>query len=142
MLLVHMACALMMTGLCLFVAVVHYPLFARVGREGWVEYERAHTARTTVVVAPVMLVELVTCGWVSWGLHSFVEAGMRGWWWGSVGLLVVCWGVTFLVNVPQHGRLARGWDGPTHRGLVAAHWVRTAAWCVRSVVLVWVVSRS
>ena len=129
LLLVHAAATLMMTGLVLFVAVVHYPLMAAVGAGEFVEYERRHVARTTWVVAPLMLVEA--------GCVAGVVLAGAGWAaWVGAGLLGVCWGVTFGLNVPQHGRLAAGFDGNVHRGLVRAHWIRTAAWCGRSVVAV------
>jgi hypothetical protein len=34
---------------------VHYPLFARVGAEGWAAYHAEHSRRITPVVAPAML---------------------------------------------------------------------------------------
>ena len=56
-LLLQAASTLAMVGLIWFVQIVHYPLFAQVGREGFSGYEQAHQNRTTFVVAPLMLVE-------------------------------------------------------------------------------------
>jgi hypothetical protein len=50
----------MMNGLIWFVQIVHYPLMTRAGREGFARYEAGHTARTTTVVAPLMLAEATT----------------------------------------------------------------------------------
>lgn len=137
--LVQVGCCVFMTGLCAFVAVVHYPLMARVGREQWREYELAHTARTGLVVAPAMLLELASCAWLlspsalGWG--AGMMRGFGPWAWASAALLAACWAITFLVNVPQHNRLSNAWDGATHRQLVATHWVRTACWFARSLLL-------
>lgn len=125
-----------MTGLCLFVAVVHYPLMARVGREAWTEYERLHTARTGVVVAPLMLVEAGSAAWLTLAKAGEV-ADAGAWWWANLVGLGVVWGITFLVNVPQHQRLTLGWDAPTHRALVATHAVRTVVWAARGGLLLW-----
>lgn len=126
----HFACCVFMTGLCLFVAVVHYPLMARVGRDRWIDYERAHTNRTGYVVAPIMLTEAALAAWVSLG-----GAALPMWWWINLAGLAACWAITFGVNVPQHMRLAKAWDDRTHRALVATHWVRTLVWLGRGVMM-------
>lgn len=126
---VHLAVTAMMTGLVLFVGVVHYPLMAKVGEgEVFARYAREHARRTTWVVGPLMLVEAVMTVWV-------VALGLGGWLgWAGAGLLAVCWGVTFGVSVKQHAQLAGGFDARVHAGLVKWHWVRTAAWCGRVVI--------
>lgn len=135
-LLLHAAVCLLMTGLCLFVAVVHYPLLARVGTERFVEYERQHVDRTGVVVAPLMLIEIATAAWLS----VLVVGGrlvLNGWlWWPAVAALALVWLITFGVNVPQHQRLAQGWHAPTHAALVRWHALRTTLWAVRSGLIV------
>ncbi len=56
----QVASTLTMFGVIWFVQVVHYPLFARVGADGFAHYASLHATRTTWVVAPPMLVELAT----------------------------------------------------------------------------------
>ena len=56
----HMFSTLAMVGLIWFVQVVHYPLFSSVGQSPFPEYERLHQKRTTLVVAPLMLIEALT----------------------------------------------------------------------------------
>ncbi len=48
-------------------------------------------------------------------------------------LVLAIWTSTFAVQVPLHGRLARGFDSVTHRRLVLTNWARTAGWSVRGV---------
>ena len=57
MLSVHLVATAAMAGLIWFVQVVHYPLFAGVGRDGFAAYEARHTRRTSWVVGPFMAVE-------------------------------------------------------------------------------------
>ena len=53
------AVTLMLVGLILTIQVVHYPLFARVGAAGFAAYEAAHSARITVLVMPLMGLEVL-----------------------------------------------------------------------------------
>jgi len=114
-----------MAGVIWFVQVVHYPLLARVGREGYSEYQRVHESRTTLVVAPLMLVEVGSAVLLAWLLRGTAQAGL-----GHLGaaLVVLVFASTFLVQVPLHGRLSRGFTAATHRRLVLSNWARTALW--------------
>ena len=56
----HLGSTLYMVGVIWFVQVVHYPLFASVGNLEFPSYEQRHTVLTTWVVAPPMLIEMVT----------------------------------------------------------------------------------
>jgi len=147
----HAAATLLMTGVVLCIAVVHYPLFAKVGRDAWAAYEAAHVVSITWIVGPLMLAEVVLAvllvvmppAPVSAAANAVTNASLvtpTVLAWIGLGLLAVCWGVTFFLSVPQHGRLAAGWDDPTHAALVWWNWVRTLAWCARSVVAVWLLA--
>lgn len=125
---VHVAATAAMTGLIWFVQVVHYPLMARVGAEGFAAYERAHTRRTSWVVMPLMTVELATA--VALVVPGAGPLAIQ-WAAANVAALAGIWAVTFFVSVPCHRRLERGWDAAAHRRLVRANWVRTALWSGR-----------
>lgn len=131
----HLLATALMTGLVLFVAVVHYPLMASVGRAESAVYSRLHARRTTWIVAPLMLAELALALAVVATATGAAAAAA----WVGLGLLGGCWLITFGVNVPQHSRLAGGFDAPTHAALVRWHWVRTLGWCARSVLGAWLV---
>ncbi|QDU18516.1 hypothetical protein [Urbifossiella limnaea] len=137
--LLHLAATLFLVGLIWFVQVVHYPLMARVGRAEFVAYEQAHARRTTWVVAPPMLVELGTGIALLWVRPAGVSlaAALAG-----VALLAVVWGSTRFVQVPCHERLSRAFDPGVHRRLVSTNWVRTAAWSLRGILAVWMVTQS
>jgi hypothetical protein len=130
-LVVHAVTALLMCGVVLFVGVVHYPLLACVGPGAFAEYHRRHAQRTTWVVAPLMLAEAVTAGWLAATLHTDARA------WINAALVAACWGVTFGRSVPQHARLSAGFDAGVWRALLTWHWVRTLAWIAHAVLAVW-----
>jgi hypothetical protein len=134
-LMVHAAATLAMVGLIWFVQIVHYPLMARVGRDRFARFEEAHAKRTTWVVAPLMLVEaalaLVLVVRPPPGVSEVAA-------WVALGLVVVIWFSTALIQVPLHRRLALGFDDDAHQRLVSSNWIRTAAWSVRGLLaLVW-----
>ena len=131
-LLLNVAATGMMIGVIWFVQVVHYPLLARVGRPGYAAYAAAHASRTTLVVAPPMLVEAATGAWLA--LHP--PAGAPAWVFrAGLALIAVVWLSTFLLQVPRHRVLDRGFDEAAHRALVAGNWIRTVAWTARGLLL-------
>ena len=127
-LLCHAAATFYLVGLVWFVQRVHYPLFAGVGPAGFAAYERAHTSRTTPVVAPPMLIEAKT-GLL---LLLFPAPGLPPWpLWLGLALIAAIWLSTFALQVPRHRDLERGFDAGAHRSLVGTNWIRTALWSLR-----------
>ena len=124
-----------MAGVIWFVQIVHYPLFALVGSDGFTNYERAHQRMTTWVVAPLMLVELASAVWIALRTVPPVRPAEA---WAGLALVAAAWASTFLLQVPLHESLTRGFDIVATQRLVATNWVRTAAWSLRSaLVLTW-----
>ena len=118
-------------GVIWLVQVVIYPQFADVPAEAFPPYHDRYTARVTLVVAPLMLVELVASGALPLLLFRSRLFGLA-----LVGaaLAFSLWAVTFVVQVPQHDRLARGFDAGTAAALVSGKWIRVALWTARVVV--------
>ena len=135
---VHLVSTVFMAGLIVFVQIVHYPLMARVGRDGFVEYERAHTVRTGWVVVPPMVAELATAVWLA-AVPATPE--LRGVAFTGMALLAVIWISTAALQAPAHGRLVDGFDPGVHRRLVLTNWIRTVAWVARVPVALALVSR-
>ena len=142
LLLTHFAATMFMTGVIWFVQVVHYPLFSRAQGDGFVSYAASHGRLTTWVVAPPMFVELLTGAlllWLCWqrpeelGLLRLPTAI-------GFALILIIWLSTFLLQVPQHNILGTSFEAAAHRTLVLTNWVRTAAWTLRSVLVLWMVA--
>ena len=132
---------LLMTGLIWFVQIVHYPLFAHIGRDSFVPYEQRHARFTGYVVGAPMLLELATAlAALAPSLRpSFLSAGWAA---ASVLLLGAIWGATGLLQVPLHDRLGKTWDPVLIKRLVHTNWIRTAGWSLRSVLLLVCLSRA
>ncbi len=123
-----------MVGLIWMVQVVHYPLFAKVGAEKFVQYQTSHQSLTTLVVGPPMLVEILTAVLLIW----YRPAAVPGWLiYTALALLFVVWASTALVQVPCHEKLTAGFDAAVHSRLVVSNWIRTIAWTVRGALVTW-----
>lgn len=132
-LLAHIASTLFMVGLIWFVQIVHYPLFADVTEQHFSNYELRHNRLTTWVVAPPMLVELVTATMLFW----FRPAGVSRWAVNSgFALVAVIWISTALLQVPCHDALVKGFQAFVHQRLVATNWIRTVAWSLRGCLVI------
>ncbi|MEM7799633.1 MAG: hypothetical protein AAF633_10620 [Chloroflexota bacterium] len=136
--LINLLATIFMAGVIWIVQVVHYPLFAGVGESLFRTYHADHNVLITYIVLPAMLLEAGTAALFILARPSFVTS-VEAW----VGLILVgiAWGVTFFLSVPQHSALAGGFDADAHRILVQTNWFRTAAWSLRSILVVWQVSK-
>lgn len=127
-----------MIGLIWLVQVVHYPLFVRVGREGFTAYASEHARLVSWVVGPPMLVEAASA--VALLLWTPAGGGLAVW----VGalLLAAVWASTALLQVPAHAYLQKGFDGAICQGLVRSNWIRTIAWTLRGLLAAWLLWRA
>lgn len=122
-----LTCALI--GLVWTVQVAVYPLFDRVGSDGFARWHEHYTTRIGLVVGPLMLAELGTGAWLLW--RGGRDTGVLI----SLALLAIVWLSTALIQVPLHNHLSLGFDAATHRRLVCTNWLRTAAWTLRGICL-------
>lgn len=130
----------MMTGLIWMVQLVTYPQFHEVDSAHFGNYHTKYGSRITLVVMPLMLVELAIAVFLVWTefTTSFRWPALIGF-----GLVLAIWAVTFLVQVPQHARLSQfGWSEEVISALIAGNWVRTFLWSARSGLLLWWISET
>lgn len=132
---VHALSTWFMVGLIWLIQIVHYPLFARVGRERFATYASTHTRLVSWVVGPPMLVEAASAA----ALLLWTPTGAWLACWGGALLLMAVWASTALLQVPAHAHLQKGFDGAVCEGLVRSNWIRTGAWTLRGLVAAWLV---
>ena len=138
LLLAHLAATLFMVGVIWFVQVVHYPLFARVGPEGFSLYYEAHSRLTTYVVGPPMLVEAATALLLVLRRPEGVPLAAAL---ASLALVALIRLSTALLQVPRHNALGSGFDWRAWSGLVLSNWARTLAPCIRGALVLWMAAR-
>lgn len=122
---------LFMVGVVWFCQIVHYPLFASVGADGFVAYHARHSVRVTWLIAVPWLVEVASSAILVVERPADVPA-----WLAVLGatLAAATVVVTALVQGPAHTGLARGYDEDRIRSLVRGNAPRTAIWTAHGVV--------
>jgi len=124
----HVFTTIFMTGIVWFVQIVHYPLFRAIGSDRFTAYERQHVKFAGYVIAPVMLIELLT------GITLIIieESSL---FWINLGLLGLIWLSTLFIQVPLHRRLSQDYSLSMISDLVGTNWIRTILWTARSMIL-------
>lgn len=129
LLLIHAAATFALFGLIWTVQLAIYPLYERVGEAAFRTYHRSYTRRIGFVVAPLMVVELVTgirlMSQVTPGASMAVE-------WSAFMLILVIWAATLMLSAPLHHKLGVQYRVSTARLLTATNWIRTGAWTLRA----------
>lgn len=135
-LLLSFATAWYMTGLVWFVQGVHYPLFQHIGSNEFAAYHAEHVRRTGPVVAPAMLVELLS----SLVLVAVPVSGVgRTLSIAGAAAALLVWASTFAVQVPLHSRLTRDGSESTIHRLVATNLTRSLLWSLHALINTWMV---
>lgn len=140
-LVLHAASTWLMTGLIWFVQVVHYPLLCSIPVASRVAYLHAHQARTTLVVAPTMLIEAGTaCMLLVWAVvpvDAHVTVASPALILTGGALLAAVWLSTFAVQVPIHARLLKTPSDALVERLIMSNWSRTVLWSARGGIAAW-----
>ncbi|MBS0657593.1 MAG: hypothetical protein JSR82_05010 [Verrucomicrobia bacterium] len=134
-LLLHAAAAWALVGLIWTMQLVQYPLFARVGVAEFRAWHASHVQRTTVLVAPLVLVQVGSAAWLLWTGERDPRLL------GGLGCLGAVLASTFLVQVPLHARLSAGFDPVVHQRLVRTNWLRTLLWTAQGGLLLDLLAR-
>ena len=130
LLVVQLLSTLPLVGLIWTIQLVHYPLFSRVGESRFVEYQHAHMRAIGPLVGPLMGIEALT------SIALVVAAPTDALAIAGLGLVLVIWGSTAILQVPCHRTLCDGFDRTAHERLVRGNWIRTIAWSGRGLVAV------
>ena len=140
LLLLNLVISALLTGLIWFVQIVHYPIFLKVPVAAFKDFQAQHMNTTTQIVAMPMLLELL----LSIGLLVSDYPGKSTFTHYSVFVCVGCiWLVTFFVSVPIHNQLVfSGYNQALIKQLVATNWIRTFAWTLRTILLLYILARS
>ena len=113
-----------------------YPQFTAVPAGAAAAYEASHSRRVSRVVGPLFAGQLLTTGWLLLDPPAGVRtAGVVA----SAACLTAVLAVTALLAVPQHRRLADGFDAAAYARLLRADTLRVVAATVNAGVSAWAV---
>ena len=120
-------CSFALFGLIWCVQLVHYPFFLRSDKKDFIDHISFHKYRISIIVMPLMTIELATSGILAFRFEPFAN-------WNILGLAIVIsiWLVTFFVQVPLHNKLSDGYDESVVRKLIKTNWIRTILWSTKS----------
>lgn len=130
----HFAATFFMLGLSWFVQLVHYPLLGEITQYRKRAYDDTPMRLATWVVAPPMIVELITGTALAWRPVVAYPPLMA---WIGLALLLIIWFSTAFLQAPRHEVLATQFMEPTHRSLMRTNLLRTFAWTLRGALLLY-----
>lgn len=131
-LIANFASTLYMTGVIWLIQLVQYPFFSQVGVDNFQKYHSSHSFWITPVVAPMMIVEIVSSVFLVLYPPNNIDLKLI---WIALFLAISVWLATFFLQIPMHEKLATGFDADAHSFLVNSNWVRTIAWSLRSLLV-------
>ena len=132
LLIAQVASTLMLAGVIWVIQLVQYLFFSYVGKADFPKYHAAYTFWITPIVAPLMIVELLTAALILFYPPNYLDYKL------FVFGLILClaaWLSTFFIQIPLHDRLAAGFDAEAHAALVKSNWIRSLAWTARAVLI-------
>ena len=133
-LLINLASTIFLTGLIWLVQIIQYPGFAFVETEKFRAFHASYTFWITPIVAPAMLLELLTSALLLFYSPENIDSKLI---WLGLVLTIIVWASTFFIQVPLHEKLALGFDAEAHSALVNTNWIRTIAWSLRGVLVLY-----
>jgi hypothetical protein len=119
-----------MTGLIWVIQIVHYPSFHFIQRQDYRTFAAFHTRSITFIVMPIMAIEFLSQALLLFKAPNGVHIT-------SSALLLLIWAATIFYSIPCHNILATGHDTETVNMLVKTNWVRTVAWTLKSLILLY-----
>ncbi len=128
----NVASTLVMAGLIWLVQLVHYPAFGFVSEAAFPQFAVFHQQRISLIVVPVMLLELVTTLLMIYKPHPAFPIRMAL---ASAVCLAVVWFSTILLQMPVHQQFIAGKNSALIAELTLGNWWRTGAWSIRVVLL-------
>ena len=116
-------------GLIWTIQLVHYPSFHFVAESKFTQFEKLHTRRIGIVVAPLMLTEILVSAALALASGFSLKYAV------CLGIVVLIWLCTYFLSVPCHKKLAEGKDIQVIRRLVSTNWPRTLLWSAKGVII-------
>ncbi|MEM6805102.1 MAG: hypothetical protein AAF696_27145 [Bacteroidota bacterium] len=133
--LLHILATLMMCGIIWIIQCLHYPLFAYVGESAFQQYEILHRNWISPIVGPLMLFELGTAIFLVLQRPQGVSVGLL---WLGLALVGIIWLSTWFLQVPLHNAITHSYDAEAIAKLVKSNWIRTIAWSLRAILLLYI----
>jgi len=127
-----------LTGLVWCVQLVNYPLFPWVDRDKFCDFEKKYQKRISILLFPLMVLECFFAILMLTVARSGFDRNLAC---ILFALLLFIWFSTFCLQIPEHVELSNGFSFKNIKKLVLSNWIRTVAWTLRSLLLLWLLLR-
>ena len=120
-----------MVGVSLITHFVTYPSFKLIKSSLFSEFHKSYTNRMLFIVAPVMILELIS----SLFLVIFDVSDNNT----EIGLLIsliLIWFVTFFIIVPIHNKLTVNYNKDLNQKLIKYNGLRTIFWIIKLILFI------
>ncbi len=117
-----------MLSVIYFTQFVSYPLFLKVSKEKFTSYHDAYTVYISFIVAPAMVIELLLSLNILRYQIDLISAI-------NLILISIIWLSTFLIQVPIHYKISKGFNKRLIKKLIHTNWIRTISWTVKLIAI-------
>ena len=100
---IQIVCNSYLVSLVFMTQFITYPTFLNIDKDKFSDYHRKYVNNISFIVAPVMLIELLTLILIAYFSKDFLIIK-------SLILLLVIWLTTFFIMIPSHNRISKSFN--------------------------------
>ena len=126
---IQIVCNSYLVSLVFMTQFITYPTFLHIDKDKFSEYHRKYVNNISLIVAPVMLIELLTLSLIAYFSSEFLIIK-------SLILLLVIWLTTFFIMIPSHNRISKSFNKKEIISLINYNWVRTILWSFKLLLII------
>ena len=126
---IQIVCNSYLVSLVFMTQFITYPTFLHIDKDKFSEYHRKYVNNISFIVAPVMLIELLTLLLIAYFSKDFLIIK-------SLILLLVIWLTTFFIMIPSHNRISKSFNKKEINRLINYNWIRTILWSFKLLVII------
>ena len=126
---IQIVCNSYLVSLVFMTQFITYPTFLYIDKDKFSEYHRKYVNNISFIVAPVMLIELLTLSLIAYFSSEFLIIK-------SLILLLVIWLTTFFIMIPSHNRISKSFNKKEIISLINYNWVRTILWSFKLLLII------
>ena len=126
---IQIVCNSYLVSLVFMTQFITYPTFLNIDKDKFSDYHRKYVNNISFIVAPVMLIELLTLILIAYFSKDFLIIK-------SLILLLVIWLTTFFIMIPSHNRISKSFNIKEIKSLINYNWIRTILWSFKLLVII------
>ena len=126
---IQLVCNSYLVSLVFMTQFITYPTLLNIDKDKFSDYHRKYVNNISFIVAPVMLIELLTLFLIAYLSKDFLIIK-------SLILLLVIWLTTFFIMIPSHNRISKSFNIKEIKSLINYNWIRTILWSFKLLVII------